>query len=218
MKNKLFLIVLLAVLTACEKQEEPKEKAYYNMEDADWARIPNLPVGSSLIYKNEKGASIRFTISNYYLDQKKLYAEGMGFFEPYAKEYFYYDILDIEYTDDSSNTYSLKFTKWPKDEELAKTDLTKKFESVLYSQIYNFPYWNQKDGFNSPQFYIPLSDPSIQKVTIYFNGKWYNNVLKIISKDNEPFSEQRKVNVIYYTDGLGIIGFDDLDNNHWRLQ
>ena len=88
----------------------------------------------------------------------------------------------------------------------------------MYNQIYNFPYWNQKDGNNSPQYSIPLIDPSVQKVTLYINGKWYSNVLKIVSKNNEPFSEQRKVNVIYYVDGIGIIGFDDLDNNQWRLQ
>ncbi len=215
MKKQLFLLVVIISMASCEKQKVPPGKAYYNFENADRIRIPNYTEGQVLSYKNENGQQITFTVTNFDFSEKKIYGVGMGFFGPYAAEYFFYDELEIGFRDDSGYTFSTSYRKWPLDVELAKEELFTKHESDLFIQIENFPYWNERDK-NYPSLYI-LVNLSHQKVTLTINGKSYNNVLKIVSKDIFPLSEKRNVNILYYYDGLGIIGFDDLNNNHWRL-
>jgi len=52
-----------------------------------------------------------------------------------------------------------------------------------------------------------------------FNGKTFKNVL-VLSSNNDSIIEQplcKDVNILYYDETQGIIGFDDLNGNEWRL-
>jgi len=217
--NTTLILVLIFSLLSCKKHPRvSEEEAYYNFDATDHARIPDHVVGQELLYKNENGGQITFTVSSFDLSEKVLYGEGMGFFSSYAAEYFYYDRLNVEYTDDSGYAYNVSYQKWPVNLESAKADPYKKQASTLLIQISFFPYWNEADEYGYPVSYLPVNASYGQIAILTINGKTYDGVLKIVSNSNVPFSEKRNVNVIYYYEGIGIIGFDDLDNNHWRLQ
>ncbi len=217
MKRIIVLFAAVVGLIACEKAEEKPSKAYYNFDETDRLNIPDYSIGQVLIYKNQDGEEIKFKVNKLNYVEKKIYGVGMGFFGPYAAEYFFYDKMDIEFMDDSCYTFSYRYSEWPINEELAKEDLYTKLESRMISDIYGFPYWNEKDpsGYTNS---VILVDISKQKSTLNINGKVYDNVLKIVSKDNVPYSQKRNVHIIYYSVGVGIIGFDDLNNKQWRLQ
>lgn len=50
------------------------------------------------------------------------------------------------------------------------------------------------------------------------NGTQYKNVIVLSSDNKTPINSIKNVNVIYYDEEQGIIGFDDLNNKHWRLE
>lgn len=217
MKKIILLIAIIIGLISCEKAEEKPSKAYYNFDETDRLNIPDYTLGQVLIYKNQDGEEIKFKVSKLDFQEKKIYGVGMGFFGEYAAEYFFYDKMDIEFMDDSGYTFACRYSEWPINEKLAKEDLYTKLESKMIIDIYQFPYWNEIESSGYPNSVIWV-DLSKLKSTLNINGKTYNNVFKINSKDNLPYSQKRNVNVIYYLEGNGIIGFDDLNNKAWRLQ
>src|SRR5690606_156243 len=109
-RNTALILAVIFSLLSCKKHlQVPEEEAYYNFDATDRARIPDHVVGQELLYKNENGGQITFTVSRFDLSEKVLYGEGMGFFSSYAAEYFYYDRLNIEYTDDSGYAYNVSY-------------------------------------------------------------------------------------------------------------
>lgn len=219
MKINLALLFVFIFMVGCEKIEQSpsKSKAYYNFESNDQIRIPDYSNGQVLIYKNENGQQIQFKVTSVNFSEKEIHGVGMGFFGPYASEYFFYDMLNVGFRSDSGEVYSISYLKWPIDEELAKEDSYVKRESDLIVGISHFPYWNKLSASGYPEYNIPVNS-SYLKVTLTINEKTYYNVLRIFSGNYSPLSEKQNVNVLYYLDGIGIIGFDDLEKNHWRLQ
>lgn len=218
MRKQFLLIFAIISLISCDESDVPNySKVYYNFDESDLLRIPNYTVGQSLLYKNEIGGEILFKVSSIDLPKKNLYAVGMGFFTTYAQSFFYYDSMEIFFEGDSTDQYVLSYKKWPNNVDLATEDPYKKIESDISIKISYFPYWNELNafGYQENQIYVGSSN---QKVSLTINGKLFDNVVKIVSNNNEQITENKNINIIYYCDGIGIIGFDDLDNNEWRLQ
>ncbi|MBP6455442.1 MAG: hypothetical protein KA275_01830 [Chitinophagaceae bacterium] len=206
----IFLFIIL--IFSCEKKKinTPKIEAYYKFEASDESMLLNYTPNQLILFKNEIGTELYFQYIKSEFDLKQLYGAGWGFFGGKGG-YFYYDTKTIWYrTLPDSNVFIINFTKWPLDIESAKSDKYFQFPSELEIHISYFPFWNETS--NS----IGVTGYNLTSLTI--NGVFYTNVKKMISTNNVISVGMKNVNVIYYKDNIGIIGFDDLENHKWRIQ
>ena len=120
--------------------------------------------------------------------------------------------------------FYIKFSKWPLDDNLAKEDIYTLYPSKFHASIQLMPFWNW-DGSGNGNFKESI-DYNLNKIEMNVNGKTFKNVFVLSSGNNTIIEVKRAndriyyrdVNVIYYDEFEGIIGFDDLNGNEWRLE
>jgi len=209
----LLLVGILFVSSCKEKPYMPKEIAYYQFTPEDNQRLLPYKKGQVLKFTSQNGKERTFTIQS--VNTEKIqFVISPGFME---SRYYYYDRKKIELIDSETKWFYIDFSRSPIDDDLAKQDYYTKFPSKLYGSIDFFRPWNGG-------FYVFINYEQ-EKIEVTINGTTYQNVYmlssgidSIVRYDNGIGNIiYHDVNVIYYDEKEGIIGFDDLNGNKWRL-
>lgn len=223
-KDNLLIILILFAFASCTKSENPviSNKAYYNFKGEDLPRLLPYKKGQVITFKSQTNEERKFEVFSVSKDYKELYAVGMGFFSNSAASYFYYDIKEIVFQEiPSGSSFKIQFQRWPLNTELAKSNIYLEYPSAFHCWINDFPWWNgPSDSIN--HFDIKIKYDQI-KNTMVSNGTTYKNVFTLSSYKNivdssGSLTHPRNVNVLYFDEQNGIIGFDDLDGKQWRIQ
>lgn len=215
---KKFAIILFSFvlfLTGCDKFKTGK--SYYCFRDDDFDKILSFEDGQVIKYSNEDGEEIIFEVTQQNSDYKQQITIDNMIVPP--TKLFYYDEKNIELKTFPNRRINYYFRRFPIDFEQAKDNVSIELESQFEASfsIYN---WN---GYNNG--YTVHNDIKInfnaEKETMTINGANYSDVFVFESGSNEPVyagdTINRYFNKVYYDLHTGIIGFDDLDNNHWRI-
>jgi hypothetical protein len=217
----LFTIVILALLfLSCKKE---KEVYYYCFTPLDYQKLLPYTEGQVLNFLNQNNEKRTFSVSTVNTEFKSLLTLGMGFFGD--SEYFYYDHKGIGIIDSKSgHSFNINFQRYPLDYELAKEDIYAEYPSEFYGAIQYMRFWNGIDEERGLESSVSI-DYEQNKIEMNVNGKTYKNVF-VLTSGNDSIIEYpwpdgtilyKDVNVIYYDEIEGIIGFDDLNGNEWRL-
>jgi hypothetical protein len=209
------IIILASFFLSCSEEEE----AYYRFSSQDNKRLLPYTEGQVLKFYNQNNEERTFTIRAVSIWKKEQYAVGMGFFTSSAAYYFYYDKKEIYFVDSKivvlpvpSHIY---FKRWPLNTELAKQNTYTEYPSKFSGVISHFS-WNGD--------YLSI-DYEQKKIEMFVNERTYKNVF-VLNSGNDTIIKfirangdilYRDVNVFYYDEMEGIIGFDDLNGNKWRL-
>ena len=132
---------------------------------------------------------------------------------------FFYDEKEIELQTFPNWRINYYFRRFPVDLEQAEDYVSIESESK-FEASFSIYSWN---GYNNG--YTVHKDIKIDfnadKEDMTINGTNYSDVFVFESGRKAPLvfmdSISRNVNRVYYDLHTGIIGFDDLGNNHWRL-
>jgi len=209
------IIVLVSFIFSCDKE---KEKAYYRFSQLDSERLLPYKEGQVLKFINQNNEERDFSIYAVNTSLKNLYTVGMGFFTSYAASYFYYDSKSITLIDSKmEQPFYINFNRWPLNTEIAKENIYTEYPSSFSGAIQYMRFWNVWDD--------AIIDYEQRKIEMTVSGKTYKNVF-VLSSGSDSIIEYpwpdgttqiRDVNVIFYDEIEGIIGFDDLNGNEWRL-
>jgi len=210
MKNIMTVIVILSTLISCridEPTDEPTE-AYYNFRNNDFDKLLNIELNSTVKYKNQFGDEIIYTANEVTDNYKDLLSQGNWVTSSIIK-YFYYDRKVIELISNYKIRYN--FYRFPIDVEQAKENNFTEYPSKFNGSVYVY-LWNGigDDGTININY-----ENSVNEMMI--NGINYENTIVLQSNNPDPITPERNVNVVYYDLYTGIVGFDDLNNNQWRL-
>lgn len=118
---------------------------------------------------------------------------------------------------DGGFVFEQVISAWPSDlEKVRKKD----YIGVMLTtkeEIRNFPYWN---GIGIDSVQQKLIVPTIKTNVLLYPRTYPINAeaLFAVSSNLKAIDSIRNVNVVYYLSShWGIIGFDDLNGNEWRL-
>ncbi len=227
MKTTAFIVTLflfLSTFIGCKKTTTDDGLPYYQFTDNDKLKlVSSLTNNSILKYKNQDNDTINFYVRDY---QSGKTDYSTGTFSGGNTTYFHYDRQKIlmQYTT-QGYTWSdceINIEKYP-----VGSNYQTQYPIVgtpTFRAYMTFPLWN---GFNGTDTFSKTINIdfglSVSSMTI--NSKTYNSVRMINSNKLQtlepnilPPAIPRNVNVIYYDQNAGIIGFDDLNGKNWRLQ
>tara|TARA_R110002096_G_C14478762_1_gene713681 strand:+ start:297 stop:941 length:645 start_codon:yes stop_codon:yes gene_type:complete len=209
------IIFIFLIITSCSVFEEPNpSEAYYNFENEDLDKLLILELNDIVKYKNQYGEEIIYEAINVSDEFRTQRTRGNWVTSSIAK-LFFYDKKDIELKNSAMNSsIDYRFTRYPVNDIEAEKNKNFKYASKFYARVY-FDFWNGISDYR--EIYINYKS---QKVSLMINGVNYKNVIIIESKNDKPnynSTIERSANVVYYDTDFGIIGFDDLLNNEWRI-
>lgn len=160
MKFYIFMFFSILFFTSCSKEAEPtkKEIAYYHFNETDGKKLLLYTERQIIKFRNEDGEERIFQVSLSQSRYKELYGVGMGFFGGYAATYFYHDskVFQFQSYPDSIFAFSIRFSKWPVDTELAESDSYHEHPSELKEYML-FSYWNGVNSSNEQDLNIPIN-------------------------------------------------------------
>ena len=178
--------------------------------------INSTEVGKVLIYKNQNNSEIKFKVLK---NKTEKQVESRVDFVYGSHKYFYYDEQRIQLgnLNDEPTQYYNEFTsffislrRYPKVFQLNPTVIST--QSVFITNIGLSPFDNTSNAF------LNYSEPMI---SLTINSQTFNKVRKVILPINlypNPNSTLKGLTAIYFDQNKGVIGFDDVENNQWRLQ
>ncbi len=224
-KNIFLILLTLLTLSNCTTSDNPEPKgiAYYNFKSEDIPRLLSYTEDQIITFKNQNNDERKFKVYSVSKNYRDLYAVGMGFFSNSAATYFYYDIKEIHFTEfPNGSSFHIQLIRWPLNTELAKSNIYTEYPSKFNASIQYFPWWNGQLINDNWYYGIPIKYDQI-KNTLISNGITYTNVLTLTSNNNTvnpsgSLLHPRNVNVLYFDEQNGIIGFDDLEGKQWRIQ
>ena len=210
-KNIIYSILTLTLFVNCSQDIETE--AYYNFRNSDFEKKLNIGSNSSLVYKNQFNEEIILETENISSNYKTQFEEHN--FVVGSVKYFYYDKKEITTTSNfHSYDITYRFSRFPIDIEQAKENEFIEYPSKFKGK-FNMFAWN--GNFNE---FINI-DYNSQTIEMSINGLNFNEVIVLNSNSMEEtiYPEHIKnVNVIYYDKINGVIGFDDVNGKHWRIQ
>lgn len=222
MKNCILSMIVIMLFSNCRK-DALNTVVYYNFQSSDRERLLPYTENQVLVFKSQTGQERNFQVCCVSKNYKEWHTVGMGFFTTYAASYYYYDTKEIEFVSKPATVggFRIQFTRWPEDTELAESNIYKKFPSKLTAYFSSFPYWNAKDASGNASHSI-IIDYTLPKIKMLVNGVNYEQVMVFRSNNDLPLNLSylnypKDVNVIYYDERQGLIGFDDINGNQWRL-
>ncbi len=217
---KKILIISLSFIyffinTSCTKENDPNAgKPYYKFTQDDVSKLLiTFDIGKHYVYKNQDNQEIKFKVITSKTGKISKYPwQGFGPPVNYEPDFFF-DEQNIELELSSfpyiHNNCSFNLKRYPNISG----------NSVFYCTM-EFPYWNgyydEYDYHNT--IFINYTEP---KISMTINGITYNEVRVINSNKTTAltgFQVPRNVNIIYYDENAGIIGFDDLNGKIWRIK
>lgn len=216
LKNILLLSFIMVILGCEPIENNPDTRAYYKFSNADLKKIPSYYNNQNLIFTNNNDSSILIKVGKTNEINKNIYGEGWGMYSAYAVTFFHYDEKSILFHFPlTKNDFELYIKKWPVSLDSAKKKRTSIQPNYLDMQFFKFPKWNGKlKDFFYKNIHINEYE---ERTTLVINGIAYHDVIKISSNDTTLINENT-IHTIYYAEEFGILGFDDLDGNLWRIQ
>lgn len=218
MKTKFLLLTLFIGLLSCSNDENfvPYALPYYQFTAEERTKTLNsISVESEMIFKNQANEIIVFK-AYYSFFGKDSHKRGCWV---RCSTIFYYDTQNVKmsytYDDQYSSTLELTVKKYPigHNYDIHPPALG----TPTFIGYIKFPLWNKPGhiiiNFNEPTLTISFNNKTYTKVRIF-----ESNSIDILNPDALPPLLPKNVNKIYYDDNHGIIGFDDLNNNNWRIQ
>ncbi len=217
--KKLILLFVVIVNFSCSKDKvaDGDGLLYFPFLQVDNDKFINsTEVGKMLIFKNQNNDELKFKVLN---NKTGKQLESRGTFVVGSYKYFYYDEQRIEMQSTlladgdfcCSSSFYLSLKRWPKRYKTNPTLISQ--DSKFITNIGLTPF---STGVQS--VFLDYSEPLIN-VTI--NGITYNKVIKIEITPNlfpNPNWQLPSLKNLYFEQNKGIIGFDDINNNEWRLQ
>ncbi|MFY7936807.1 MAG: hypothetical protein ACOVOQ_05485 [Flavobacterium sp.] len=215
------IIILLAIIAtfgcSSDKEEISDNLQYFKFQQTDSDKFINsTEVGKVLIYKNQNNSELKFKVL---INKTEKQLESRGDFVYGSTKYFYYDEQRIElqstlFADGDfccNSSFYLSLKRWPKVYQTNPTIISQ--DSKFITNIGLVPF---QTGVQSV-----FLDYSEALISITINGITYNRVRKIEITPNpfpNPNWQLPSLKYIYFDQNKGVIGFDDLQNNEWRLQ
>jgi hypothetical protein len=199
------------------KKEIPKEIAYYQFTSEDNQRLLPYTEGQVLKFRNQNNEERTMSISAVEKFKEIVRTGGMGLYTTR----FFYDKKDIVVFDSTMGRFfTICFSRYPLDFDLAKEDGYTKYPSKFHGSMHFFPFWNGFEGGIS-RLYIEYEQ---RKIEMTINEKTYKDVFVIASGNNSIIEFKPRdriyymdVDIVYYDEIEGIIGFNDLNDNKWKL-
>ena len=219
MKKIILLLVIILNLSCSNDKTEVRDVIpYFPFLQVDTDKFVNsTEVGKILIYKNQNNAELKFKVLKN-KTEKKLESRST-FVGSYYYKYFYYDEQSIhlgnindnpnEYYDENYK-FKISVKKWPKIYQTNPTIISS--ESILIANIGLYPFDNSATAF------LNYSEPFM---SLTINSRIFTKVRKIILPINQypnPNATIKGIEILYFEQNKGVIGFDDIQNNEWRLQ
>ena len=208
MRKLLLISFAFIFLYSCSKDDSEDVPRYYPFLEQDYPLLLNKynEPNKKLIFQNQDGEQNSFTLKSF-VDEKEYYGGTGGGFGPPTSggDGFYYDTREIIFAFDQYNS--------------GESELTFQFNRLSDSLKggIRFPLWNI-DQFYTGSIGIELHANS---TSMSFNDQVFSDVILLRSNSQEaPYqigSYSRNVNILYYDLSKGLIGFDDIDGNEWRL-
>lgn len=217
--KKLILLFAFIVSFSCSNDKNAVDNLpYFKFSEQDSEKFINpLEVGKILIYKNQNNSELKFEVIKN-KTEKKLESKGNWVYASYSEKFFYYDEQKIEmqstlFSIDPPFYISLK--KWPINfnNGANRNPVIISQDSRFIANIGLYPFQT-----GTSDLFLDYSEP-IQSLTI--NGTTFNKVRKIEIAPNpfpNPNWQLPSLKKIYFEQNKGVIGFDDIENNEWRLQ
>lgn len=215
--KKVFVIIISIIIFGCSNDETPVDNLpYFQFTEEDNQKLINPgEVGDILLFKNQDNAELKFEITKIFL-KKQLHADGGMLYT--STKYFYFDEQRVEmqstlFTTDTPLFISLK--RWP-----VRFEVGDNGHPEILSEISEFTAAIELSPFNNG-IYTAFIDYSEPMENLVISGMTYTGVRKIEIEPNEypnPNWQLPTLRYIYFDQNKGLIGFDDVDNNKWRLQ
>ncbi|MFV8333770.1 hypothetical protein ACNQGB_17720 [Flavobacterium sp. XS1P32] len=217
--KKLILLFVLIVNLSCssDKTGVGDGLPYFQFLQVDNDKFINsAEVGKILIFKNQNNGELKFKIlknnTEKQLESKTDFVNG-------SYKYFYYDEQRIEMQSTlladgdfcCSSSFYLSLKRWPKTYQTNPTVISQ--DSKFITNIGLIPF--------STGIQNTFLDYSESLINLSINGITYTKVRKIEITPNpfpNPNWQLPSLKNIYFEQNKGVIGFDDLQNNEWRLQ
>lgn len=221
--KKVILFIVFVISLSCSNEKEPiKENLlFFQFLPSDNEHfIEGYDDNEVITYSNQKNEEIKFKVL-ISRKSKQLYSRGSWVYG--STKYFYYDEQRIEMGD------------------ISEVPIQYNQDNKFYISIKRWPV-NFNDGSNSYPFVLSQEsrltiniglvpfNTGIQSILLDYSGtlqnltikeKTYINVRKIVIPPN-PYPNlnwiPQSLNFIYFDQNNGVIGFDDIQNNEWRLQ
>jgi len=201
---KAIKIVLVLLLVSCGKEPLSIAPPYYQFDADDQPYLYDIPINNngSIKFKNQEGAILTFTMS---ADKTEKLDNSIGsFWGSSSTTLSFYDKQTVAF---NSEEYFLHFP-------ILSLVVSKGSPEELRGEFY-FYLWNDTENHIE---YFNLNEVETSSMTI--DTAVYNKVITISSnsiEDNSSGSIPKNVHVVYIDLKNGLIGFDDLENNKWRL-
>uniref|UniRef100_UPI0040492DE7 hypothetical protein n=1 Tax=Flavobacterium sp. TaxID=239 RepID=UPI0040492DE7 len=218
MKKIIILFSIIANLSCSNESEEIRDNLqYFKFQQTDNDKFINSSeIGKILIYKDQNNSELRFKIL---INKTEKQLESRGDFVYGSTKYFYYDEQRIEmqstlFADGDfccNSSFYISLKRWPTVYQTNPTLISQ--DSNLITNIGLIPF---QTGIQSA-----FLDYSEVLMSLTINGITYNRVRKIEINPNpfpNPNWQLPSLKTIYFDQNKGVIGFDDLQNNEWRLQ
>jgi len=216
--KKIILLSFVIVNFSCSKDKVSSGDGlpYFQFLQVDNDKLLSTEqVGKMLIFKNQNNDELVFEIVKNE-KEKKLYSKGNWVYASYSEKYFYYDQKNIE-LQCTLNTPNLIIciSKWQTSfsDGSNGTNVSVSNTSKMVANI-NVSNFNSSDPARYFEYYYPT-------ISLVINGNIFNKVVKMVipnTQINNPGWLLPKINFLYYDHYKGVIGFDDINNNEWRLQ
>lgn len=206
--NSLLIILTAIAFLGCAKDDSiDNEIPYYTFQPQDYPFLLDSYKETSkhLVFKNQQGEELSFHFGSF-TEKKEDYTVSGGFGPPTSGGVgYYYDTRTFVYNSDqiagNFSELQIQFNR---------------YKDSLHGGI-TFPLWNVGTSFPNA-----ASIPFTGAFDMTIDGFTYKEVKKInsgsmeIEEPNGGFD--RNVNILYYDSTYGLIGFDALNGEEWRLQ
>lgn len=216
--KKSILLFLLVVHLSCsnDKTEVIDSLPYFQFLQVDNDKFINsTEVGKILIYKNQNNAELKFKVLK---NKTEKQLESRGTFVVGSYKYFYYDEQRIQLGDITDepiqyyeySTFFISIKRFPKVYQLNPTVISS--ESILIANIGLRPFDNSETAF---------FNYSESTMSLTINSNVFTKVRKVTLPTNlypNANSTLKGLTNVYFDQNKGVIGFDDIQNNEWRLQ
>lgn len=217
--KKLILLFVLIVNLSCssDKTEVGDGLPYFQFLQVDNDKFINsAEVGKILIFKNQNNGELKFKILK---NKTEKQLESRTDFVNGSYKYFYYDEQRIEMQSTlladgdfcCSSSFYLSLKRWPKTYQTNPTVISQ--DSKFITNIGLIPF--------STGIQNTFLDYSESLINLSIKGINFTKVRKIEITPNpfpNPNWQLPSLKNIYFKQNKGVIGFDDLQNNEWRLQ
>lgn len=207
--------LLVMGVFSCEKEKE--EIAYYKYSAEDKKEAMYYQVGNTFAMKNQAGDQINFRVHEEITEIQERTDDIAGF--PYG---YYWDFRNVwiasSLCKERCLSLSVQYSRQPIDWRQAQANISKSYPS-RFVVFLNSNLWNVKLDWLSTEGKRVNRDTST--ISLPCPKKTFTDVFMVESGTNASWDSTGMapplVNRIFYSKASGIVGFDDLAGNQWRL-